>query len=129
MSKRILVAAAFVAGMACGGLLRAGLGLTQTHDVSEAIAVAASRHNVSEQRMRCLAFRESTFQPWAYNRAGYHGLYQFSWQTWNWAAPRAGWPEASPYDPYAAADVAAWLGTQWHYGGWRHWPSARLCGL
>lgn len=124
MTKRILVAAAFVAGMACGGLLRAGLGFTQTHEVTEAIAVAAARHNVSEQRMRCLAFRESTFQPWAYNRAGYHGLYQFNWSTWVYGSRLAGLEGASPYDPWAASEVTALLIAR---GEGHRWPPLRWC--
>ena len=124
MSKRILVAAAFVAGMACGGLMRAGLGFTQTHEVTEAIAVAAAHHGVSEQRLRCLAFLESRFQPWAYNRAGYHGLYQFTWSTWTYGARLAGLEGASPYDPWAAAEVTALLIAR---GEGFRWPPLRWC--
>jgi hypothetical protein len=124
VSKRVLIAAAFVAGMACGGLMRAGLGFTQTHEVTEAISVAAAHHGVSEQRLRCLAFRESRFQPWAYNRAGYHGLYQFDWATWTYGSRLAGLVGASPYDPWAAAEVTALLIAR---GEGSRWPPLRWC--
>src|SRR5262245_38467104 len=129
MTKRVLVAAAFVAGLACGGLLRAGLGFTlspqQTHELSEAISVAAARHGVSEQRMRCLAFLESRFQPWAYSPAGpYHGMYQYTWSTWVYGARLAGLQEASPYDPWAASEVTAFLISR---GEGFRWPPLRWC--
>lgn len=124
MSKRLLIAGAFLAGLLAGGMTRAGLGLTQSEDVAAAISGAAARHGVSEQRLRCLAFRESSWHPWAYNRAGYHGLLQFDWPTWRDGSRRAGWEGASPYDPYAAADVAAYLISIGE--GWR-WPPLRWC--
>lgn len=109
--------------------LSCAVGRAQSAEVAGAIHLAAITYDVPESRLRCLAWRESGFLPFAYNRAGYHGLFQFSWSTWQWAAARAGMAATSPYDPWAAAQVAAWLGTHPELGGWRHWPPARGCGL
>jgi hypothetical protein len=97
----------------------------QSAEVSVAIHQAAVRYGVSEQRLRCLAYRESTFRPWAYNAAGpYHGLFQFDGPTWQEGSWRAGFGGASPYDPYAASMVTGYLIAAGE--GWR-WPPLRWC--
>jgi hypothetical protein len=69
-----------------------------------------------------VAFRESRYDPNAYNRRGpYHGLFQFHWNTWAWMSPRAGCAGQSPYDPDAAAQTAAWA---FSHGLKGHWPTA-----
>lgn len=119
MSKRILVAAAFVAGMACGGLVRAGLGLTQSEEVTQAIHVAAQRHGVSEAWLRRVAWCESRYVPWARNaRSGAAGLFQFMPRTWAWMSAQAGRVGANVYDAWAASDVAAWAFRNGYAGHW-----------
>lgn len=116
MTKRILVAAAFVAGMACGGLVRAGLGLTQSEEVTQAIEAGIAAGLPRSWAYR-VAWCESRYQPSATNRwSGAAGVYQFLPSTWR-STPqgRAG---LSPYDPYANALAAAWL---YRTAGPRQW--------
>ena len=75
--------------------------------VDAAIHSAAVTHGVQEWRLRCLAQRESSFFPGAYNAAGYHGLYQWDWPSWREVSPRAGYAGASPYNAWSAAHVTA----------------------
>jgi soluble lytic murein transglycosylase-like protein len=101
----------FVAGAVLASYLTlsCAVGHTQSPEVSAAISSAAQRHGVSEAWLRRVAFCESRFLPWATNRrSGAAGLMQFMPRTWAWMSQQAGWAGASPYDPYAAADVAAW---------------------
>jgi hypothetical protein len=78
-------------------------------EVADAIHQASVRHGVSEAWLRRVAFCESRFLPWARNpRSGAAGLFQYMPRTWAWMSGQAGWGGASPYDPYASADVAAW---------------------
>jgi hypothetical protein len=92
--------------------------------VAEAISHAAQLHGVSERRLFCLAWRESRFQPWAYNAAGYHGAFQFDWPTWAYGSRLAGFEGASPYDVWAAAHVTAFLIAR---GEGHRWPPLRWC--
>jgi hypothetical protein len=90
---------------------------------------------VAPALLRCLAFRESSWNPAAYSPVGpYHGIVQFDWPTWreatrrlrNPADPRAPLvaPTASPYEPRAALLTAGGLIA--HGEGWR-WPPLRWC--
>lgn len=72
--------------------------------------------------LRRVAWRESRYDPRAYNRAGpYHGLFQFSYRTWEWMSNQCGTWEFNPYEPWAAAYTAAWAFT---HGQKHHWPTA-----
>ena len=101
----------------------AGAG-AQSPEVAEAIASAAATYGVSEARLRCLAWRESRFWPGAYNRAGYHGLFQYDWPTWAYGSRLAGFEGHSPYDAWAAAHTTALLIAR---GEGRRWPPLRWC--
>ncbi|HXI14990.1 MAG TPA: transglycosylase SLT domain-containing protein [Chloroflexota bacterium] len=92
--------------------------------IPELIDAAAYRWGVSAARMRCIAWRESTYRPWATSPGGHRGLFQFADQTYRWASWNAGVGGSSPYDPYAAAESAGWLMSQ---GGWNHWSVERFC--
>lgn len=124
---RLLVVLAFLLGVLSGAYLTAAAreGHAQSAEVAGAIHVAALKHGVSESRLRCLAWQESRYQPGAYNRAGYHGLYQFDAATWRYGAQLAGLSAASPYDPWSAAEVTALLLSR---GEGRRWPPLRWCG-
>ncbi|HXI15229.1 MAG TPA: transglycosylase SLT domain-containing protein [Chloroflexota bacterium] len=93
--------------------------------IPELIDAAAYRWGVSAARMRCIAWRESTYRPWVTSPGGHRGLFQFADRTYQWASWNAGVGGSSPYDPYAAAESAAWLMSQ--PGGFQHWSTARWC--
>ena len=86
--------------------------------VEQLIRAAAARHGVSAATLLRVAACESRLRPWVTSRSGHMGLYQFSARTWHWMSAAAGWAGASPYDPAAAAEVAAYA-----FGrGWSgHW--------
>jgi transglycosylase-like protein with SLT domain len=86
---------------------------------------AAARWGLPAGRMRCIAWRESTYRPWVTSPGGHRGLWQFADRTWAWASWSAGVGGASPYDPVASTEAAAWLMSQ--PGGWWHWSTARWC--
>lgn len=71
--------------------------------VTEIIYAAAARHGVSGDYLMSIARCESSLDPGAYNPAGYHGLFQFDFQTW------AAFGSGEIYDPVAQADAAAEL--------------------
>lgn len=96
----------------------------QSAEVAGALASASAIYGVPYARLSCLAYRESRYAPGAYNRAGYHGLMQFDWPTWSYGARLAGYAGASPYEPRAAAHVAAFLIAR---GEGRRWPPLRYC--
>jgi soluble lytic murein transglycosylase-like protein len=106
---------AWAMGFVAGAVLASYVALScaptraQSPEVQAAIHQASVRHGVSEAWLRRVAYCESRFLPWARNtRSGAAGLFQFMPRTWAWMSGQAGWGGASPYDPYAAADVAAW---------------------
>jgi hypothetical protein len=83
---------------------------------------ASQHYGVSYQWMKNTASCETggTFDPNAKSKNGlYHGMYQYSWRTWNWMSAQAGWAGYSPYDPEAAAYVTAWA---FSHGYRNHWP-------
>lgn len=84
------------------------------------ISQASQNYGVDYNWLRRTAVCESQLDPNAKSKNGlYHGLYQFSWRTWNWMSAQAGWQCYSPYDPEAAANVTAWA----FKNGYRsHWP-------
>lgn len=87
--------------------------------ICEAISDAAEEYGVSYARLECLAFRESSYNPYATN-GRYSGLFQFDAPTWR-ITPYA---DASPFEPYAAAHAAAFLIAR---GESSRWPVWRFC--
>ena len=89
-----------------------------TVDVQALIIDAARRWGVDESTLLRIAWCESRFDPQARGAAGLAGVFQFAPITWNWVAERAGHPGASPFDPYANIEAAAFL---FRTEGARHW--------
>ena len=113
----------FIAGSVLASYVALSSGPTQaqTEEVATAIAVAAERHGVSEAWLRRVSWCESRWTPWVTSRGGHRGLFQFADRTWTSMSEQAGWVGASPYDPWAAADVAAYAFAR----GWSgHWSCA-----
>lgn len=121
--RQLLLGASFLLGMLAGCYATAVAveGHAQSPEVSAAISQAARAHGVSERWMRAIAACESTFRPWVTSRGGHMGLYQFAATTWRWMSRQAGLAGADPYDPWAAAMVAAW-GLRNGYA--HHWSCA-----
>lgn len=75
---------------------------------------------------------ESNGDPNAVNPySGAAGLFQFLPSTWASTAPRAGYPETSPYDPEANVASAAWLANRYQELGlyyWQVWNCKRMLG-
>ena len=73
---------------------------------------------------------ESNGDPNAYNPySGASGLFQFLPSTWASTAPKAGYPEASVFDPEANIASAAWLANRYEELGqyyWRAWSCRRV---
>lgn len=88
-------------------------------DVPAMIADAAVRWGLDANQMLRVAWCESKYDPRAYNgRSGASGVFQFIPSTWRWASASVGLANASPFDPQANVEAAAWLmKTQ----GARHW--------
>jgi hypothetical protein len=100
----------------------------QSAEVAYALNHAADTYGVSRGCLWNIAGRETggTFRPWVTNpRSGAAGLMQYLAPTWAVLAPRAGYGGASPYEPWAAAHVAAWAIAHpvESQGGIRHWRS------
>ena len=101
-------------GFVAGSVLASYLTLScagakaQSAEVASAIHAASVQYGVSEAYLFKVAWCESRWTPWATSRGGHRGLFQFADGTWATFSRRAGRAGASPYDPYAAADVAAW---------------------
>ncbi|HXI17791.1 MAG TPA: transglycosylase SLT domain-containing protein [Chloroflexota bacterium] len=96
--------------------------------IPELIDAAAYRWGVNAARLRCVAWRESTWRPDVTSPYGDRGLFQFQDSTWRWASWNAGVGGMSPYDPWAASQAAAWVVAHpLQGGGWGHWPTARWC--
>lgn len=85
------------------------------HRVDEALAI-----------VRC----ESNGDPNAYNPySGASGLFQFIPSTWATTAPKAGYPDSSPFEPEANTASAAWLANRYEqlgYDYWRAWSCRRV---
>ena len=77
-------------------------------------------HRVEEalRIMQC----ESLGDPNAYNPySGASGLFQFIPSTWATTAPKAGFPDASPFEPVANTASAAWLANRYEQLGLYYW--------
>jgi hypothetical protein len=58
-------------------------------------------------------------------------LFQFLPSTWASAAPKAGFPDAGPFDPEANIGTAAWLANRYQELGmsyWQPWSCRRVLG-
>ena len=118
-------------GFVAGFVLAAYLSLTvlathaQSAEVAAALRAAAVTYGVDEGCLRAIAWRESRFTPGIDNLqgSGAQGLMQFMPPTWRWMSSHAGYGGGSPYDPWAAAHVAAWAISHPYesQGGLRHW--------
>ena len=71
--------------------------------ISNVIYAAAAEFGVSGDYLLSVAQCESGLNPGAYNPAGYHGLFQFNFETWG------AYGYGSIYDPVAQARTAAEL--------------------
>jgi hypothetical protein len=71
--------------------------------IEEVIYDAAEEFGLSGSYLVSVAECESHLNPYAYNAAGYHGLFQFDGQTWT------AYGYGSVYDPVAQARTAARL--------------------
>lgn len=83
-------------------------GETMTNIIYE----AASEFGVAGDYLLSVAQCESGLDPGAYNQAGYHGLFQFDFQTWG------AYGYGSIYDPVAQARTAADLLAAGHASRW-----------
>jgi hypothetical protein len=70
---------------------------------------AAARYGADPDQLLRVAWCESRYNPNAYNPSGAAGLFQFMPRTWAANSARVGLAGASPFDPVAAANVAAWM--------------------
>ena len=67
---------------------------------------------------------ESLGDPNAYNPySGASGLFQFIPSTWATAAPKAGFPDSSPFEPVANIATAAWLANRYQELGQNYWQA------
>ena len=65
---------------------------------------------------------ESNGDPDAYNPySGASGLFQFLASTWASTAPKAGYPNASPFEPEPNVASAAWLANRYQELGLYYW--------
>ena len=87
-------------------------------DVPTLIVDAARRWGLDERVLLRIAWCESRFNPNARGAAGLAGVFQFAPITWGWVAERAGYPGASPYNPQANIEAAAYL---YKTEGPKHW--------
>ena len=116
----------FLAGAAVASWLTLSCadGSAQSPDVAYALEHAAAEQGVSARCLWTIAGRETggTFWPWVTNRrSGAMGLFQYLPSTWRNLSRWAGYAGADPYDPWAAAHVAAFTIAHPWTGGLRHW--------
>jgi len=73
------------------------------------IEAAGARWGADGPLLLRIAECESRLNPTVIGRNGAAGLFQIIPETWRWAAERLSLGSASPFDPLANAEVAAWL--------------------
>ena len=79
-------------------------------EIESVIRDAAARYGADAEQLLRVAWCESRYDPSAYNPThADSGLFQFIPPTWAANSVRAGYAGASPFDPVAAANVAAWM--------------------
>lgn len=77
--------------------------------------------NRVEEALRIIGC-ESNGDPNALNPySGASGLFQFLPSTWETTAPKAGFPDASPFEPEANTGSAAWLANRYQELGYYYW--------
>lgn len=120
-----LVALAAVATVAMPSDTPTAAAQEASPEVAAALDHAAVQYGVSGRCLWTIARRESRFRPWVDNSqgSGARGLMQFKDATWRFMSRAAGYGGASPYEPWAAAHVAAWAIShpRESQGGLRHW--------
>jgi len=108
------------------GLPAAAVPLAVPFDVAAAEAVqiraligsAAVRRGLDGGLLLRIAQCESSWNPRVSGPGGAAGLFQIIPQTWDWATGRLGMVGASPFDPAANVEVAAWLMDEFGEGQW-----------
>jgi hypothetical protein len=93
-------------------------------DILRIITDAALRHGIDPVRFARIAGCESGGDPNARNPSGASGLFQQLPRYWAGRAAAAGLPGADIFDPWANAEVSAWLAAT---GGFGHWNESRGC--
>jgi soluble lytic murein transglycosylase-like protein len=79
-------------------------------EIEAIIREAAAAQGADAGQLMRVAYCESRYNPGAYNASsGASGLFQFMPATWAANSVRAGFAGASPFDPVAAANVAAYM--------------------
>ena len=78
-------------------------------EIEAIVREAAARQGADAEQLLRVAWCESRFNPGAYNASGASGLFQFMPRTWASNSFNAGYGGASPFDPVASANVAAWM--------------------
>jgi uncharacterized protein YabE (DUF348 family) len=79
-------------------------------EIEAIIREAAAAQGANTDQLLRVAYCESRYNPGAYNASsGASGLFQFLPSTWAANSVRAGFAGTSPFDPVAAANVAAWM--------------------
>jgi resuscitation-promoting factor RpfB len=78
-------------------------------EIEQIIRDAAAAQGADPDQLLRVAYCESRYNPGAYNASGASGLFQFLPSTWAANSVRAGFAGTSPFDPVAAANVAAWM--------------------
>jgi hypothetical protein len=73
------------------------------------ITSVSRRYEVDGGLLVRIAECESQLNPRVTGRNGAAGLFQVIPSTWSWVTERLGMDNASPYDPVANIEVAAWL--------------------
>ncbi|HEU5316408.1 MAG TPA: transglycosylase SLT domain-containing protein [Chloroflexota bacterium] len=82
------------------------------------IGAAAARRGLDGPKLIEIARCESQLNPRITGPGGAAGLFQIIPSTWDWATERLGMPGASPIDPAANVEVAAWLMESYGPGQW-----------
>jgi soluble lytic murein transglycosylase-like protein len=95
----------------------------QSPEVQEALVSASDAYGVPYTTLARVAWCESRFVPGVDNfqGSGARGLFQFMPGTYRWMSAQAGYAGTSPYDPWAAAHVAAWAFSRGY--GPQHWKA------
>ncbi|HXI17686.1 MAG TPA: transglycosylase SLT domain-containing protein, partial [Chloroflexota bacterium] len=89
--------------------LPAPLALDTGAQMRVVIEAAGARWGADGPLLIRIAECESRLNPTVVGRNGAAGLFQIIPDTWRWAADRLSLGSASPFDPLANAEVAAWL--------------------
>jgi len=87
-------------------------------EIEAIIRDAAAAQGANADQLLRVAYCESRYNPGAYNASGASGLFQFLPSTWAANSVRAGFGGTSPFDPVAAANVAAWMFARGQAGQW-----------